>query len=160
MSAAGTEYRRANIQYVQMNENEVWSFILPLSKMVVAFATENGFAHATPVWFCVLDRRVYFRTQTNKIKLKLLNSGKICCLWEAGESYRELRGVMMWGMAKVVTSQTKFKRAAEALDSKYKRMFWNASEMPERWVQARRKEERKIVEVEPLKISSWDNRKV
>jgi nitroimidazol reductase NimA-like FMN-containing flavoprotein (pyridoxamine 5'-phosphate oxidase superfamily) len=152
------EYKRANSQYIAMSEAEVWQLIGSAVKTIVSFTMDDGYPHSTPVWFCVMDRKIYFRSQNNKVKLRLAHDGKACCVWEEGLLQRELRGVVVWGKARVVDSKELEERAAQTLAAKYREFYWKESEVPG-WLKGRR-ESRSIVEIDPVKISSWDNRKV
>lgn len=152
------EYRRANSQYIAMTEDEVWKMIDSAVKMIVSFTMDDGYPHSTPVWFCVMGGKIYFRSQNNKVKLRLAHDGKACCVWEEGVAQRELRGVVMWGKARVVDSQELQEKAADALAEKYGSLFWKKADVPD-WLK-KREGGKSIVEIEPVKISSWDNRKV
>lgn len=143
-----------------MTDDEVWSFLESKDRLFVAFPTESGYPHVTPMWFCVLDRKIYLRTQDYKVKVRLAGFGKACCSIDDGRLYRELRGVTIWGRSKVIKDRTMVKRISDAMDSRYRLEQWKESEMPRAWVEERRREARAFIEILPERISSWDNRKV
>lgn len=153
-------YRRANRQYVAMTEKEAWDFLGSQAKVFAAFPMEDGFPHVSPVWFCVLDGKVYLRTHDYKVKTVLARTGKACCSIDVGESYRELKGVIVWGSSRVVTDAALIARIERLMEEKYKNRQWRPSEMPDPWVKEREREKRAFIEISPLRISSWDNSKV
>ena len=160
LTLSSIRFRRANTQYVAMTEGEVWRFLASKDRIFVAFATRRGFPHVTPMWFCVLDGRIYLRTQDYKVKVRLARVGKVCCSIDEGKRYRELRGVTIWGRSRVVTENALIRSASRAMDARYRSLQWKESEMPQKWVADRKLERRAYIEIIPEKISSWDNRKV
>ena len=153
-------HRRANRQYVTIPEDELWRFIDSRDKVYVAFPMEDGYPHVSPMWFCVLGRKVYLRTQDYKVKAKLAIGGKVCCTLDDGNRYRELRGAVIWGRSRVVSEKELSDRIEKIMRMKYKEQQWRSSEMPSWWVADRKAERRAYIEVVPLKISSWDNRRI
>lgn len=153
-------YRRANRQYTPIPEGEVWRFIDSREKLYVAFAMKDGYPHVTPMWFCVLDKKIYLRTQDYKVKAGLARAGKACCTLDDGSRYVELRGIVIWGRARVVEEERLAARIEKVMRMRYKVQQWKASEMPEWWVRERKAEKRAYIEIVPEKMSSWDNGRV
>jgi len=153
-------YRRANRQYVAMSEVEVWEFLASQTKIYVAFQMEDGYPHTTPVWFCVKDRKIFMRTHDYKVKTRLAKTGKACCVTDDGYSYKELRGVVVWGRSRVIVDTRVKNRINAILDRKYRDQQWKPSDMPRHWVEERRRETRAFIEVTPERVASWDNSKV
>jgi nitroimidazol reductase NimA-like FMN-containing flavoprotein (pyridoxamine 5'-phosphate oxidase superfamily) len=153
-------YRRANRQYVAMSEREVWAFISSKSKVFAAFPMKDGFPHVSPIWFCVFDGKLYLRTHDYKVKAHLARVGKACLSIDEGESYRELKGVILWGRSRLVTDARTIERIERLMKKKYEDQQWKPSEMPEGWVREREKEKRAFIEVSPERVSSWDNSKL
>jgi hypothetical protein len=153
-------YRRANRQYLAMPRRRIWQFVDSGEKLYVAFPMNDGYPHVSPVWFCVLNRRIYIRTQDYKVKARLANSGKACCALDDGTRYRELRGVIIWGRCRVVAEQGLMDRIERTMRMKYRKQQWTSSEMPARWVRERKAEKRAYIEIIPLRVSSWDNSRI
>ncbi len=153
-------YKRANRQYIAMNEKEIWAFISSKLKVFAAFPMDDGFPHVSPVWFCVLNGKVYLRTHDYKVKTQLARSGKACVSIDEGESYRQLKGVIVWGRSRLVTDAKTIARIERSMEKKYIHQQWKPSEMPPTWVGERQKEKRAYIEVVPVRVSSWDNSKV
>lgn len=153
-------YRRANRQYVAMSRREVWQFIESQRRVYVGFAMDDGYPHVTPIWFVVIGKKVYVRAQSYKVKVALAAKGKACVVIDDGDSYRELRGVVMWGRSKLIVEKRLVAKLTALFDAKYSERQWKAEEMPKEWVKDRRKETRTYIEFVPEKVDSWDNRKV
>jgi nitroimidazol reductase NimA-like FMN-containing flavoprotein (pyridoxamine 5'-phosphate oxidase superfamily) len=143
-----------------MSADEIWKFLDSKTKLFVAFPTKDEFPHVSPVWFCILDKKIYLRTHDYKVKTGLARSGKACCSIDEGESYKELRGIIIWGRSRVITERGLLEKVNSIMNEKYKDLQWMEEEMPKSWVEERRKENRAFIEIIPMKISSWDNGKV
>lgn len=143
-----------------MDEQQVWSFISSRTKMIVTFVMPDGYPHATPVWFVFDSGKIYFRTQMNKKKTALAGSGKVCCVFEEGEKYLEQRGCVLWGSCRALEQGQLTEKIEGALGEKYALLRWKPGEMPSWWVEERTKDRRVYFEISPMKVSSWDNRKV
>ena len=153
-------YRRANKQYVAMTDDEVWAFIDSRKVMFIAFNGVDGYPHLTPVWHVAIDRKLYFRATSSKVKVRLSDSAKVCCAFEDGELFTELRGVALWGRASVVGDAGMIERYSALQRTKYAGLTSRDLAMPDAWLRERSAEESSIVEVDPERISSWDNRKI
>ena len=147
-------------QYIPMANSEAWSFIKSHYKMILCTLDSEGFPHAAPIWFVVINDKIYFRAQPYKKKISnILNRPQVCGVIEDGEKYTELRGVMIRGLAKVVdTDKTLRKHVFEMLAEKYANVR-NTNRFPKEWQETYGKEHRVIVEFKPVHIASWDNRK-
>lgn len=154
-------YRRANRQYLPMTEEEVWRYLESRQgAMFVAFVREDGYPHLTPVWFVAVDRKLYFSGKSYKAKMRLADSAKVCCSWEDGFRYTELRGVALWGRSRVVDDPAVIERVKALLKAKNAGRAYEQSEVPGDWARERRSESTTIVEIQPERVSSWDNRKL
>lgn len=80
-------------QYLPMTKPEAWAFVKSHYKMVLSSLDSDGFPHAAPIWFVVMDDRIYFRAQPYKKKIKnIMNRPQVCGVVEDGEKYTESRG--------------------------------------------------------------------
>lgn len=143
-----------------MTPTEVWDFVRRSYKMTVALTLDQGVPHATPVYFVDFDFKLYFRGPPYDRKMRRADGGKVCCVFEEGLRYAELRGVSMRGRSSRLQDPGRVALVSGKLAEKYGDLQWKPTEMPTRWVEQRRSEERVIIEVTPTIISSWDNRKI
>jgi PPOX class probable F420-dependent enzyme len=151
---------RTRSQYTPMSEAEAWSFLKNHYTMILSTVDSLGFPHVTPVWYVIIDGKIYFRAQAYKKKIRnLLKKPQIAAVVEDGERYTELRGVMFQGVARIVDhDKTKRKLVFAMLAEKYQRLR-DTDNMPKMWREKFGKEHRLVVEVMPTRIVSWDNRK-
>jgi nitroimidazol reductase NimA-like FMN-containing flavoprotein (pyridoxamine 5'-phosphate oxidase superfamily) len=152
--------RRANRQYKPIPDDEIWAFVNAREKLYVGFPMKSGYPHVTPMWFCILDKRVYLRTQDYKVKARLARGGKACCVVDDGSNYVELRGVVIWGQSRVVEEPDLISTIEKVMRMKYRTQQWKASQMPAWWVRERKAENRAYIEITPTRLSSWDNGKI
>lgn len=143
-----------------MDDASAWAFISSCTKMIVTFVMPDGYPHATPVWFVLLNGKIYFRSQKNKRKTTLARSAKVCCVFEEGEKYTEQRGCVLWGACKVLAQEQFVEEIEKRLAEKYGHLRWKPGEVSSRWVEDRAKDRKVYFAVDPIKISSWDNRKI
>jgi PPOX class probable F420-dependent enzyme len=147
-------------QYLPMTSSEAWSFLKSQSTMILCTLDSYGFPHATPIWYVVIDNKIYFRAQPYKKKIRnILKRPQVCCVVEDGEKYTQLRGVMIRGLAKIVDNDKSRRRTVFAsLAEKYKNLR-DTNLMPKAWSEKFGREHRVVVEITPRSIISWDNRK-
>lgn len=142
-----------------MTDREAWSFISRGRVIALATIDEDGYPHNTPVWYVIFNKKLYFRAGTSKKKIRnIQNNPKVSLTIEAGARYTQQRGVMIQGEARRVTDAN-FKRFInKRLLSKYAKLR-NYEDMPSAWRRRFENEDRELIEIVPMKIASWDNRK-
>jgi nitroimidazol reductase NimA-like FMN-containing flavoprotein (pyridoxamine 5'-phosphate oxidase superfamily) len=153
-------YRRANRQYVAMSRREVWRFLEKERRVYLGFTMESGYPHVTPIWFVTVGERVYMRAQDYKVKVGLAARGKACVAIDDGDEYRKLRGVVMWGVSKIISERRLVTKIEALFGEKYSKRQWKAAQMPRAWVAERNRERRAYIEFVPEKVDSWDNGKL
>jgi nitroimidazol reductase NimA-like FMN-containing flavoprotein (pyridoxamine 5'-phosphate oxidase superfamily) len=143
-----------------MTRSEAFSFITEHYKMILCTLDSFGFPHAAPVWYVVIDNKIYFRAQPYKKKVNnIMKKPQVTVVIEDGDKYTELRGVMIRGLEKIVdTDQVLRKQVFSMLAEKYQRLR-DTDRFPRGWQEKYGKEHRVVVELTPTSIDSWDNRK-
>jgi PPOX class probable F420-dependent enzyme len=152
--------RTSRSQYLPMDDDDAWSFVRSHYKMLLATVDRTGFPQVTPVWYVMIGKRIFFRAQPYKKKIKnILARAQVCAVVEDGEKYTELRGVMIQGFAKIVDNDKQLrKQIFSMLAEKYAKMR-DTDRMPKSWQSTFGREHRVVVEIRPTNIVSWDNRK-
>ena len=147
-------------QYIPMASSEAWSFVRGHYTMALSTLDSFGFPHVTPVWYVVNEGKIYFRAQPYKKKIRnLLRKPQVCAVISDGESYSELRGVMIQGLARIVDNEkSKRKQVFSMLAEKYVSRR-DTGKMPRIWQEKYGREHRVVVEITPTNLVSWDNRK-
>ncbi|MDA0179080.1 pyridoxamine 5'-phosphate oxidase family protein [Solirubrobacter phytolaccae] len=141
--------RRAEIA---MSPDEVLAFLDEERVVTVATLGRDGFPHLMPLWFVVRDGELWGWTYGKSQKVVNLERDARCTLQvEAGDSYDQLRGVMVKARAAVHRDSTLVAEIGNALSARY----GDGSE-----VDARVAAKRVALQFEVLSISSFDHRKL
>ena len=98
MTGGGTERRG-----VRMTEDEAWAFLTDAHTGILTTLRRDGSPIALPVWFAVLDRRIYVVTRGKKV-LRVQNDPRCSFLVESGERWAELMAVHVSCEGRVVDS--------------------------------------------------------
>ena len=144
-----------------MDSEEAWARIAGAHTGIVTSLRRDGTPISTPMWFCVVDGAVHFRTPApSKKAARLRNDPRVGFLVEGGERWAELWAVHLAGRASFVDDPAVVERVGEALNAKYSTFRTARTEMPD---DTRTHYERPFVVVridaEP-RIVSWDNTKL
>lgn len=144
---------------VRMSPDEVEEFLGSQMKVQVATVNPDGSPHLTTLFYVLDQGRVAFWTYASSQKIKnLQRDARITCLVETGDDYVELRGVSITGKAELVTDESRIREIGSAVAT---RMVHGADlgdlgrDMVERQVS-----KRWAVVVEPVKVATWDHRKM
>lgn len=144
---------------ITMSDAEVDAFIAGTRTATLGTIGPTGTPHLVAMWFAYLDGRVYFETKAKSQKaVNLRRDPRLTCLFEAGETYDQLRGVSLEGRAHVIDDP----KAEE---------FWAVGvNVFERYTGPYTEEMRPFVEqmlhnrvimrIEPTRVRSWDHRKL
>jgi PPOX class probable F420-dependent enzyme len=142
---------------VRMTDEEVAAFLAERRKLHVATLNRDGSPHLMPMYFLVVDGAVTFWTYTASQKvMNLRRDPRITVMAEDGEAYFDLRGVQIAGRARLTDDPALLTAFGERL---YERYFGPLDEGGRAYV-ARSAARRTRVTVEPLRVVSWDHRKL
>ena len=144
---------------VRMSEDEVASLLGQCRTATIATTGPAGFPHLVAMWYGLLGGRVVFETKAKSQKVvNLRRDPRISCSVEAGESYDELRGVAIEGMATIIddTSSDEYWAAAVSVFERYQGPY---TEEMRPFVEAMMNK-RVVVRIDPLRVRSWDHRKL
>jgi nitroimidazol reductase NimA-like FMN-containing flavoprotein (pyridoxamine 5'-phosphate oxidase superfamily) len=126
----------------------------------VATNGREGFPHLTTLWFYLDDGVVTFRSFTKSQRIvNLRRDDRITVLAELGDDYEELRGVMIQGHARLSTDPGDVMRAYAEVTKKMEGLDEIADEAVE-GLFGRFATKNTVVRVDPVKIISWDHRKL
>ena len=126
----------------------------------VATNGPGGFPHLTTLWFYVDEGAVTFRSFTKSQRIvNLRRDNRITVLAELGTEYQELRGVMIQGHARMSTDPGDVMRTYAEVAKKMEGL----DEIDEGVIEAmygRFATKNTVVRVDPVKVISWDHRKL
>jgi PPOX class probable F420-dependent enzyme len=143
---------------VRLSDEEAWDVLAATHTGVFTSLRRDGRPIALPVWFAVLDRRIYISGPASAKKVsRVRHDPRVSFLVETGEHWVDLVGVHVSGDASVVDDGDRLARVARALDEKYAPFRMDRHAMPE----ATRKHygaPTATIEIVPSgRILSWQN---
>lgn len=142
---------------IRMTDDEIAAFLAERRKLHVATLDRDGTPHLMPMYFLVVDGAVTFWTYTTSQKIvNLRRDPRITVMVEDGEAYFDLRGVQIAGRAHLTSDVVLVTTFGERL---YERYFGPLDENGRAYV-ARSATRRTVVTVDPLRVVSWDHRKL
>jgi PPOX class probable F420-dependent enzyme len=142
---------------IRMNDDEIAAYLAERRKLHVATIDRHGSPHLMPMYFLVVDGAVAFWTYTTSQKIvNLRRDPRITVMAEDGEAYFDLRGVQIAGRAHLTSDAAKLLAFGERLHERY---FGPLDDGARAYV-ARSATRRTMVTVEPVRVVSWDHRKL
>jgi PPOX class probable F420-dependent enzyme len=88
---------------IRMSPEEVQAFLLASRVATMCTINHDGTIHAVAMWFGFIDGAIAFETKAKSQKAQnLRRDPRATCLFEAGETYDELRGVELVGRLEIV----------------------------------------------------------
>lgn len=145
-------------EQIQMCTAEIRAFLAEQRTMAVATLGPDGYPHVVAMWYALVDGAIAFWTYAKAQKaINLRRDPRITCLVEAGDMYSELRGVQIKGTAELVEDAEAVHRLGVTIHERYHGAPLSLD--MERKVAAQAPK-RLAVYVRPVKIVSWDHRKL
>jgi PPOX class probable F420-dependent enzyme len=142
---------------IRMTDEEIAEFLEAPRKLHVASVNRDGTPHLMPVYYAMIDGKITFWTYTKSQKIKNLERDpRLTVMVEDGDSYDQLRGVQINGVAQMTTDPAALMEIGQLL---YQRYFGVFNETAQAGIEySARKRTR--VSVEPLQTASWDHRRL
>lgn len=145
-------------EQIQMSTAEIRAFLAEQRTMAVATLGPDGYPHVVAMWYALVDGAIAFWTYAKAQKaINLRRDPRMTCLVEAGDMYSELRGVQIKGTAELVEDAEAVYRLGVTIHERYHGAPLSLD--MERKVAAQAPK-RLAVYVRPVKIVSWDHRKL
>ena len=146
---------------VRMTEDEAWDFVADSVNGTLTTLRRDGRPVALPIWFVVLDRRIYVNTRGKKL-VRVRNDSRASFLVEDGERWVDLRAVHIDCEASVIEPDDDLAgRIAEAMEAKYAAYRAVGAAMPEASRQHYKAAANGTIELVPDgKVLTWDNSKL
>jgi nitroimidazol reductase NimA-like FMN-containing flavoprotein (pyridoxamine 5'-phosphate oxidase superfamily) len=155
------EERVSRRDQIRMTESEIRQFMTERPTVIVCSNGPGGLPHPMPMWFIVDDEQAIRMTTFAKSQkvLNLRRDPRVSLLFEAGERYEELRGVLGYGQAELTEETEAILPTLMAITIRRQGLDPAAAEGLK---EAMRRQAAKRVEirVKPERIVSWDHRKL
>ena len=150
---------------VAMTEREITDFLSSGAKVLqLATLGIDGSPHQAPMWFTMDNGRIVFRSFTKSQKIvNLQRDPRLSVLVEDGDTYSELKGVMIQGRATLITDSVYVLKIYGELSARYPMIADEPSDMSVEELEntfGRFANKNTAVVVEPTRITSWDHRKL
>ena len=146
---------------IRMSDDELRSFLRSSKTIIINSNGPGGYPHPMPMWFAVDDdgsvRMTTFRKSQKVLNLK--RDPKVSLLVESGEEYSQLRGVVIYGRARVVDDLAVVTQTLLAIGGAGNLTDPAARKGAEAAV-AKTAAKRVAILIRPEKIVSWDHSKL
>jgi len=144
---------------VVMSDDEVARFLEQSRIATMATVGADGRPHLVAMWFGLVDGRIYFETKAKSQKaVNLRRDPRITVSVEAGDTYDQLRGVSIDGTTTLIDDPASDEYWAAGV-SVFERYQGPYSEDMRPFVEVMMNK-RIVVRVDPLRVRSWDHRKL
>jgi PPOX class probable F420-dependent enzyme len=147
---------------IEMSEQERKAFLASSKTIIINSIGPNGYPHPMPMWFAV-DPDGTVRMTTFRASQKVKNiqrDPRVSLLAESGEEYGELKGVVLYGKARIVDDIEVVKQTLVAVTTRFGAPLDAAAREGMLKVMERTAAKRICILIEPEKIVSWDHQKL
>jgi PPOX class probable F420-dependent enzyme len=143
---------------VRLTDDEAWERLAAAHTGIFTTLRADGRPVPLPVWFAVLDRRVYLRTPGGSAKVHRIRHDSRCALLvESGHRWVELAAVLVQGRAVLVEDETERAAAAEVIGAKYDGYGVPADRVPQATLD-HYADDRALIRIDPEPpLVTWDN---
>ncbi|TSE01033.1 PPOX class F420-dependent oxidoreductase [Skermania sp. ID1734] len=142
---------------ITMTDAEIAEFLESSRVATLATLGPSGTPHLVAMWYGLIDGEIWIETKAKSQKVvNLRRDDRITCLVEAGDTYDQLRGVSIEGRADIVEDPDTLFAVGVSVWERYTGPY---SEEMRPAVDAMMNK-RVAVRVRPLRVRSWDHRKL
>ncbi|MCW2861628.1 MAG: hypothetical protein JWP48_3336 [Actinoallomurus sp.] len=142
-----------------MTDDEVAAFIDQQPKFQLATINPDGTPHLVTMFSGLVEGKIAFWTyRASRKALNLARDPRVTCLIETGVEYFELRGLMLYGTAKVLTEPNDVRYVGSEVVRRMTGLKDDDAGIAELVDQTAAKRYAYIVE--PVRVASWDHRKL
>lgn len=142
---------------ISMTDEEIQAFLQEERTLQVATIDHDGYPHLIAMWYALVGQKILFWTYARSQKaVNLRRDPRLTCLIETGKRYEELRGVQIKGQTVIYDDLATVQRFGELLSERYTGPL-DENTRPALMAQATK---RIAVVVNPIKVVSWDHRKL
>lgn len=149
---------------ITMSQSEMDEFLAQGHTLQVSSIDADGYPHIAPMWYVIESGKIVFRSFTKSQKIvNLQRDPKLSVLIEVGEDYDELKGLMIRGTATLVADPAYVLKIYGGLAAKYAMIGGKPQELTGDKLESafgRFASKNTAVVVEPVKIATWDHRKL
>lgn len=118
---------------VRLTEDEVWEMLANSHTGIITTLRRDGWPVSLPMWFAVVDRKIYMRTlAASKKALRIKHDERACFMVESGEAWKDLAAVVVPVRASLIDpAGEEAKRALAVMGAKYKGFGLPQTQVPD-----------------------------
>lgn len=107
---------------VRLTEEEAWQMLDRAHTGIITTLRRDGWPISLPMWFSVVDHKIYMRTlAASKKALRIKRDERACFMVESGEAWKDLAAVVIPVRASLIDPDSdEAKRALAAIAAKYR----------------------------------------
>ena len=142
-------------QQIQLTPDEQAAFFRERKKAALATIDKDGFPHVVAMNYFVRDGAFYMTSYGKAQKVvNVRRNPRVALMMESGDTYPELRGVMIRGHCEILEGDEAVRAAFEA------RQEAQANPSPVQPDAVASAPKRVVLKIVPEKVVSWDHRKL
>ena len=147
---------------IRLSREEAFQELTDAHTGILTSMKADGTPISLPVWFAVLDERIYVGgPEARKRTTRLRRNPRCCFLVESGIYWRELKAVLVTCTAREVTDEAILERVGEIMSAKYDSYRSPRASMPEETRGVYENPARATFELVPDdRILSFDNSRI
>jgi nitroimidazol reductase NimA-like FMN-containing flavoprotein (pyridoxamine 5'-phosphate oxidase superfamily) len=144
-----------------MDPDELWDWVSAGHTGIFVTLTRDGTPIAMPLWYVVLDRRIYTHSGGKKLQ-RIRHNPRAAFLVESGVRWTELKAVHMTGRLRALEpSEEIWQQVHDAMDAKYAAFRLTREQLPSETARKYETDGRRYLEFSPDdRILNWDNSKL
>lgn len=144
---------------IAMTDEEKAAFLREGHTLQVASIGPQGYPHLAAMWYALIDERVHFTTYARSQKVQnLRRNPKISVMIEDGTPYTELRGLVIEGEAEIIEGDVELAARVAQMSGSRRPAEPPAAAPTEQTLRTVAK--RAVIRVNPVRVYSWDHRKL
>jgi nitroimidazol reductase NimA-like FMN-containing flavoprotein (pyridoxamine 5'-phosphate oxidase superfamily) len=144
---------------IVMSDDEVTAFIGESRKLQLGTINADGTPHMVTMFYGLSQGAITFWTYSKAQKTRnLARDRRVTCLIEAGDDYAELRGAMIYGVARRIDDAEAVLEVGMSVTQRMAGLTEADDQLREYVAHTGRK--RVAFVVEPARVVSWDHRKI
>jgi PPOX class probable F420-dependent enzyme len=142
-----------------MSDDEVTAFLRESRKLQLGTINPDGTPHMVTMFYGLADGRIAFWTYGKAQKTRNIERDpRVTCLVETGDDYFDLRGVLLYGTARLIDEPKEVLGIGMIITQRMTGSLDATHELREYVEHTGRKRVAYIVE--PTRLVSWDHRKL
>jgi nitroimidazol reductase NimA-like FMN-containing flavoprotein (pyridoxamine 5'-phosphate oxidase superfamily) len=145
---------------IRLSDDEIWSFVENGHIGILTTLKASGWPVSLPIWYVVVDRRIYIATpaQTKKVA-RLQRDDRGCFLVESGEAWMELAAVELPVRASVLEPGEEADAAQRSFVTKYAAYRPAPARLP--GATTKHYSKQAVIRLDPAgPVLSWDNARI